>query len=136
MIKEASILGCGWLGGPLASELNNRGWGVKGSTTTSSKLPFLDSFLKSSFLVDIDNLPENIGKFLSSDVLIISLPPKLNRRDKPFEFLEKLVLLRKEVSKSPLTKVLYISSTSVYGENQGKVDEDTTPKPDSIRGEV
>jgi len=136
MIKEASIFGCGWLGVPLASELNKRGWGVKGSTTTPSKRPFLDSFLKASFLVDIDNLPENIGEFLSSDVLIISLPPKLNRRDKPFEFLEKLALFREEVRKSPLTKVLYISSTSVYGENQGKVDEDTAPKPNSVRGEV
>ena len=136
MIKKASLFGCGWLGIPLASKLNKMGWEVKGSTTSPSKLSLLNSLLESSFVIDIDNLPEDIGDFLSSEVLIINIPPKLNKRDQPFEFLEKLTFFRKEVQKSSLVKVLYISSTSVYGENQGKVDEGTVPKPDSVRGEV
>ncbi len=33
-----SVLGCGWLGLPLAEDLIDKGYKVKGSTTTESKL--------------------------------------------------------------------------------------------------
>lgn len=52
---KVSILGCGWLGFPLAKKLIEIGFEVKGSTTTENKLavlksnkiaPYLLSFLK------------------------------------------------------------------------------------------
>ena len=36
--QRISILGCGWLGLPLAKELLDRSFEVKGSTTSSNKL--------------------------------------------------------------------------------------------------
>ena len=38
---QVSILGCGWLGLPLAKALIGEGYTVKGSTTTPAKLNLL-----------------------------------------------------------------------------------------------
>ncbi len=37
---DNSILGCGWLGKPLAVSLLDEGFNVKGSTTSEEKLTF------------------------------------------------------------------------------------------------
>ncbi len=38
MKQNISILGCGWLGKPLALKLNKKGCHIKGSTTSDDKL--------------------------------------------------------------------------------------------------
>ena len=40
---EISIMGCGWLGLPLAAQLVKAGYNVKGSTTTPEKLEVLQA---------------------------------------------------------------------------------------------
>jgi 3-hydroxyisobutyrate dehydrogenase-like beta-hydroxyacid dehydrogenase len=46
-MKQISILGCGWLGFPLAISLVQKGYVVKGSTTSLEKQ---DLFLKNGIL--------------------------------------------------------------------------------------
>jgi len=41
--KQIAVLGCGWLGFPLAISLIEKGYLVKGSTTSESKLSDLKS---------------------------------------------------------------------------------------------
>ena len=41
-MTKISILGCGWLGFPLAKALLSKGLSVKGSTTSSEKLATLE----------------------------------------------------------------------------------------------
>ena len=41
--KKIAILGCGWLGLPLAKSLLSKGYKVKGSTTSESKLEILEN---------------------------------------------------------------------------------------------
>ena len=40
---QVSILGCGWLGLPLAKSLIEKGFSVNGSTTSVEKIPILES---------------------------------------------------------------------------------------------
>ncbi|RYE24983.1 MAG: SDR family NAD(P)-dependent oxidoreductase, partial [Sphingobacteriaceae bacterium] len=49
--KKISILGCGWLGLPLAKLLVAKGWQVKGSTTTFEKLNLLQEAGIEPFLI-------------------------------------------------------------------------------------
>ncbi|WP_321539617.1 NAD(P)-binding domain-containing protein [Flavobacterium piscinae] len=42
-MKQISILGCGWLGMPLAKHLLQKGYSIKGSTTTETKLELLQN---------------------------------------------------------------------------------------------
>ena len=74
-MKIISILGCGWLGKPLAISLISKGFLVKGSTTSDKKLKVLSSDNIIPFLIDISQ--EEINKdFLNSEVLIIAITSK------------------------------------------------------------
>jgi nucleoside-diphosphate-sugar epimerase len=113
--KTISVLGCGWLGKPLAIKLIAEGYTVKGSTTSVNKF---DEFKKNGiqpFLISLEDLTATINDFLTSDVLIIALPSK------NIEGFKNLVQF---IKKSPIKKVLFISSTSVYASNNNVVTED------------
>jgi len=114
--KNISILGCGWLGFPLAVELLKQGFRMHGSTTTLGKLNRLKSHGITPFLVDIEALNREFDQFLSSDVLVIAIPSK------NLESFKKLIA---EIEKSTLRKVVFISSTSVYPNINDGVTEAT-----------
>lgn len=128
-----SLLGCGWLGLPLAKAMIAEGFFVKGSTTTPEKLPALADAGIEPYLLSLTTtaLEGDANGFLANaDVLLIDIPPKLKDGD----LTDKLEVLIPYIEKSGIRNVLFISSISVYGANQGLVTEDTLPEPDSENG--
>ena len=103
-MKNVSILGCGWLGKPLAVSLIKKGFSVKGSTTTISKIDELSSLGIQPFLIDI-GIENQIEDFLNSDILIIAITSK------EVSDFERLIV---RIQKSQVKKVIFISTTSVY----------------------
>ena len=116
MKKEISLLGCGWLGIPLASSLVKKGFAVKGSTTSSDKLEILKSEGVIPYLIDLNDFGNNIFEFLNSEVLIISVPSK------NFNGFKKLI---HQIEISDVKKVVFVSSTSVYDNLNQVVTEET-----------
>ncbi|WP_163517141.1 SDR family oxidoreductase [Gelidibacter japonicus] len=116
MNKYISIIGCGWLGLPLAIELFKHGYTVKGSTTSADKmevfkkegiLPFLVSISEAGITGSIvDCLKE-------SEILIVNIPPGL-RKNPEADFVKQMEMLCKYIERSTVKNVLYISSTAVY----------------------
>lgn len=142
-MKQISILGCGWLGLPLAKALIINGFSVKGSTTSEEKLSTLKSFGIDPFLISLDSKSINgdIEDFLiGSETLIIDIPPQLRRKNDNSStvhekvFVEKIKTLIPYIEKSTLENVLFVSSTSVYGKANGTITEETIPKPDTESG--
>lgn len=140
---KISLLGCGWLGLPLAKKLIQQGNFVNGSTTSESKLPVLEKAGINSFLVVLDatTISNSITSFLAdSTVLIIDIPPKLQRSKTavsvPIEnyFVAKIKNLISFIEKSNIKKVLFISSTSVYGDQNEYITEETLPNPATESG--
>lgn len=109
-IKTISILGSGWLGLPLAGHFVSKGNHVKISTRSESRLQHLSSLKAEPFIIDIDNLPNNLHNFLQTDILIINIPSKN---------INGFSNLLKEIEKADIEKVIFVSSTSVY-ENTNK----------------
>lgn len=114
--QRISILGCGWLGAPLALELIRKGHIVFGSTTSQNKLSKLESNGIKPFLIDISNKTIDISKFLLSDILVIAITSKS---------IEDFKNLISKIEKSQLRKILFISSTSVYSNINKVVTEET-----------
>ncbi|WP_424493011.1 NAD(P)-binding domain-containing protein [Salinimicrobium sp. GXAS 041] len=113
---KISILGCGWLGLPLAKELLQKGHFVKGSTTSPEKLTVLASEGINPYLITVssEKISGDIQNFLAkTDVLIVDIPPGL-RKDPEVDFEGKMERLVKEVEVSEVKKLLFISSTSDY----------------------
>ncbi|REG92186.1 NAD(P)H-binding protein [Flavobacterium aquicola] len=140
-MKQISILGCGWLGLPLAKALLLNGFSAKGSTTSESKLSTLKTLGIDPFLISLDSKNTNgkVDDFLyGSETLVIDIPPQLNRKnnDSSIEkiFVEKIKNLIPHIEKSDVKNVLFVSSTSVYGEANGIITEETLPRPDTESG--
>lgn len=113
---DISIMGCGWLGLPLARLFVQLGYRVNGSTTTSEKLDFLRQDGISPYLLDLadaDFDEQALRDFLQADVLILNIPPKL-RSDGGEGYLHQMRLLLSALRLSPVSRVLFVSSTSVY----------------------
>lgn len=119
MNKHISIIGCGWLGLPLAEALVKNGYYVKGSTTSSDKIERLKKAGIMPFIVSIseEEITGSIDDCLKdSEILIINIPPGL-RNNPEADFVKRMGLLCKHIENSEIKKVLYVSSTSVYEED-------------------
>ncbi len=123
MKDKISILGCGWLGKPLAISLIKKGFTVKGSTTSEEKLREFQEIGITPFLISLDYLMHNISAFLESEILIVALPSK------DIEGFRNLI---GHIEKSPVKKVIFISSTSVYGNSEEIVTEESETLPSAL----
>lgn len=129
-----SILGCGWLGLPLAKALIAEGYTIKGSTTTPAKIDLLNVAGIEPFLISLsESGPEgDITDFLEGlEVLIIDVPPKAKSGE---SYTAKIKNLIPHIEQSGTKKVLFVSSTSVYADDNSIVTEDTVPNPDTESG--
>lgn len=124
-------MGCGWLGLPLAISFIEDGHKVHGSTTSQEKI---EQLKKERIVPTLISLTEkkiqgNIEKFLQDvDTMIINVPPKLRGGGKE-NYVKKIQLLHQEIKKASIRNIIFVSSTSVYGDLDGKVTESTSPKP-------
>jgi nucleoside-diphosphate-sugar epimerase len=135
-MTQISILGCGWLGLPLAKTLLENGFSVNGSTTSQEKLSVLQNSGIQPFLIALseDKTEGNLTGFLeNSKILIIDVPPKLRGTEKE-NFVSKIKNVIPFIEKSHVENVLFISSTSVYGEDNLVVTEETELNPDTESG--
>lgn len=145
MNKKISILGCGWLGLPLAKSLLSKGYKVKGSTTSESKLDVLENSGIPPFQIQLEEhqIIGTIEDFLKeTDVLVIDIPPGLRREvstSLEMTFVNKIKKIIPYIEKSGIQKVIFVSSTSVYGDSNNfttslEVTEETKPNPDTESG--
>jgi nucleoside-diphosphate-sugar epimerase len=136
-----TILGCGWFGLPLAKSLLSKGYNVKGSTTSATKLKTLKEAEIIPFQIQLNEqeIIGNISDFLhETDVLIIAIPPGLRKEilSSEMTFMNKMKTLIPYIEKSGIQKVLLVSSTSVYGDRFPIVEytESTQTHPDTESG--
>jgi len=131
-----SILGCGWYGKALAKELLQKSIIVKGSTTSAEKLDGLRAIGISPYAVQVnaDQIKYD-ADFLKCDVLVISIPPGL-KKGEGAAYLPKVKHVIEAVLQKSIQKVIYISSTGVYGDNNKTVTEDDAPNPDNESGKI
>jgi nucleoside-diphosphate-sugar epimerase len=132
--QEVSILGCGWYGLALAKKLVVNGYQVKGSTTTPEKYISLKDHGILPYLVSFQDCDESFdSEFFDSPTLIICIPPKRNSAEQ-HTFLSKIEKIAKAASLAQVSHIIFISSTSVYGDLNAGVDENTIPQPDTDSG--
>lgn len=138
MVRDTiGIIGIGWLGLPLATAFIAEGYVVKGSTTSAAKIDTFKSEGIIPYHIEIseDEITGEIDNFLKDvTYLIINVPPGLRGEGPKESYVKKMQLLHQEVRKSTIKHILFVSSTSVYGDVTGDVDEETVPRPTSESG--
>ena len=107
-----SILGCGWLGLPLARQLVQQGHQIKGSTTSQEKIEVMKSIGIIPYLIKLTEEKPQWVDFLKTDVLVITIPVK---EIKPFKYLIKTL--------ASTVKIIYTSSTAIYLPSKEPINE-------------
>ncbi|BAX82231.1 Rossmann-fold NAD(P)-binding domain-containing protein [Labilibaculum antarcticum] len=113
--KTISILGCGWLGLPLAKFFIKNGYSVKGSTPTPEKISILaeNGIIPYRILLNPEINTDFDADFFNSEIIVVNFPPK--RREDIEEFHpQQFKALIEQVRLSSIKKLIFISSTSVY----------------------
>ncbi|MGB3776345.1 MAG: NAD(P)H-binding protein [Leeuwenhoekiella sp.] len=134
-MSKIAIAGMGWLGIPLARTLQDLGHLVKGSTTSASKQQKLKQSGVDAYVMKIseDQVTGNPSDFLEDmEVLIVLIPPGL-RKDTGHSHALRMLQLLKTVETSTVKKVILVSSTGVYDDSQGHVDDTIVPQPQTIK---
>lgn len=134
-MSKISIVGCGWLGLPLAKRLIEEGHDVKGSTTRLERVAELEAIGVHTFQLKAENgVWKGVGliDFLRCDILIIAIPPGTKRNPESSHAEEMKALMQVVLdSKINIHKVIYISSTSVYkNSNRIVVESDIVTEAD------
>jgi len=131
-----SILGCGWFGLALAKALVKEGITVKGSTTSAEKMELLSAEGVQPHLVQIDADSQTFDpEFFQCDILIISIPPRF-RKGEAADYLPKIKSIVHAIEQAGIIKVIYTSSTGVYGDHNSEVNEHKEPLPDTESGKI
>jgi len=134
-ITHISILGCGWLGTFLAKAWLKNGAIVNGSVRDEAIFPSLAAQGIRPFRVNVDEtgISANAKAFWNCDILVVSIPPSRNERVmEVYPRLAEQVVA--EVKRRSIPRVVFISSTSVYPETGGEVNEETSGQPEKPSG--
>lgn len=120
MKRKICVIGCGWLGFPLAKSLFKKGYRVSGSTTSPEKISVLNSSNIQGFLIQIssEGIIGDIKDCLAEcETLIVNIPPGL-RKNPEANYVKQMQFLIPFVEDSSVKNVLFVSSTSVYDDTE------------------
>jgi len=129
--KCISILGCGWLGLPLAKQLLKEGYEVKGSTTHEHKIEEMQNAGIEPYVVSISDTCMYVSnkEFFNSEILFINFPPRRIENIESYYPMQIKQLLG-YIRPMPIEKILFAGSTSVYP-NTGEMVDETCTQPAS-----
>jgi len=138
-MKTISILGCGWLGFPLAKRLVKEGHKVNGAVRSENKLLTLHAEGITPFQLELlpgTELNPYWRTFLSCQILVIAIPPGTRHNPEGTHEKQMRTLLHLLNSLASQPYVIYVSSTSVYplhlpvGEETTEITDDNTGHKD------
>ena len=138
-MKKVAIVGLGWLGMPLAMSLAARGWQVTGSKTTldgveAARMSGIESYslrLEPELVCE----PDDLDALMDADALVITLPARSSGPGEAF-YLQAMQELVDSALAYRIPRIIFTSSTSVYGDAQGIVKEGTPRNPVTASGRV
>ncbi|RTQ51536.1 SDR family oxidoreductase [Hymenobacter gummosus] len=110
-----AVLGCGWLGLPLARTLAAAGHAVAGSTTTPAKLPALEAAGLRPHLLQLGGATaaDAAPLLAGAEVLVVSVPPFRAATDRS-AYAALQPVAEALTAHETLRRVVFISSTGVY----------------------
>ncbi|MFT6270338.1 MAG: nucleoside-diphosphate-sugar epimerase [Alphaproteobacteria bacterium] len=126
------IMGLGWLGRALAETLLRYGANVSGSVTTTQKQQDLQFQSFSTDIFDLykpisiqhTNNKQALATRFKNATLILNIPPGRKNVNKAL-FIPSMLTLIDYAMSHGLHKLVFISTTSVFGEQYGTVDNNT-----------
>ncbi|WP_439287211.1 SDR family NAD(P)-dependent oxidoreductase [Lonepinella sp. BR2357] len=125
-MRTVAIVGLGWFGLPLACDLRNLGWKVKGSKRTHEGVEEMRLWRLETYQLrlepEINADPDELTALLSVDSLVINIPPSDYFFDAE-SYTQGIENLVNEALLCGVNHIIFISSTSVLPMQSGRFDE-------------
>ena len=143
-IPTVMLCGCGWLGQPLGLKLRQVPINVYGTTTRIEQLPILaaQGIDPIEFVLDKTDVANTVYSsslltaFTHTDDIVVNIPPgRRHLHASPFIAGIKQ-LIQHAKNQNPNINIVFVSTTSVFGEMTGDVDEDTPVTPVTASGKA
>ncbi len=126
--QPISVLGGGWLGLPLAQYLQAQGYEMGVSRTTAAGVLKTIQLGLNTFMIELAAAtPLSDNAFWHAPTLLITVPPQRGKSEG--EQLAQFERLIERARASGVRQVLYISSTSVYADDEQLATEHVAPAP-------
>jgi nucleoside-diphosphate-sugar epimerase len=133
--QRISVLGGGWLGLPLAQYLAAQGYAVQVSRTTTAGVQQVRELGLGAQEVNLaTEAPLTDSPFWQVPTMLIAVPPQAGQP--AATQVAQYQRLAERLRASGVEHVLYVSSTSVYGETNAEVTEATPLAPQKPGGQV
>lgn len=132
------IIGAGWFGAALADKLC-ASHQVIGTKTTQSGVEALKNKPWKTVRLNLDEKMDvdASAAVFSTDALVVNVPPPRRAENPEHVYLDRMRQIAEGIAHfQTIQKVLFISSTGVFGESQQHADEFTTPAPDRTAGRI
>lgn len=127
--QRVAIVGCGWLGLPLAKQLTQSGFQIVGTVRSTSKIETLKKQGVECLPLELGKLQSNTLKTLTNcDTWVLNIPSGRRTVD-PDVFAKQMIELITYAKDCAVEHLIFISTTSVYGEQEGRINENSTLKP-------
>lgn len=131
-MNSISIIGAGWLGMALARQLQQKGHNI---VLAKRQQADVTALLNQGWQAETFTLGEDIPFALCANTAVVNIPPK-RRTVNPSEFTKHMCALFDTLIENGTQHIIFISTTSVYGEQQGKLDQDSDTKPTTDSGKA
>ena len=116
---QIAVVGCGWLGFPLAKSFVDKGHIVYGSTTHVSKISLLSEANINPVIWSLDVPLKELSFLEGIDILVLNIPPSKTKDDQ-ITYSDALKYFGAYLNEN--TNVLFVSTTGVYPDEIGIAD--------------
>lgn len=141
--QSLHIMGLGWLGLPLAKQLHEQGMRISGTVTSKEKQKKLlsegidaDTFdLYTPFSTQYKSNKTLIKRRFNNASLVLNIPPGRQQFNKD-KYVSSMLNLIDVAMEAGLKKLIFISTTSVYGNESGTITNTSLLKPSTDSGKA
>lgn len=119
-MEKIGIIGCGWLGFPLAQHFIQKNYSVNGTSTSESKSLLFTEHHIQHFTFHLGT-PIEATFFEDLDYIVLSLP--VSSKNAFSDYAELVAQIQRD--KAHKSRIVFTSSTSVYNQFEGVIDEET-----------
>ncbi|CCW29498.1 NAD-dependent epimerase/dehydratase family protein [Xenorhabdus nematophila] len=134
-MRKISIIGLGWLGMSLAQALQSSGMQVVGSKTTTDGVEAACKCGIDCYLLNLNPQiiceADDIDQLMSVDVLVVMLPVS-GIDGSEGGYIKAVQLIVDTALSYSVPRIIFTSSTSVYGSSSGHLNEDNPLYPETL----
>ncbi|MCC2617863.1 NAD-dependent epimerase/dehydratase family protein [Aestuariibacter halophilus] len=136
MQHTLTFCGCGWLGQHAIAPFQHKGFSLRGTRQQQTDADVLsDHGVQGiTFSLEAQWSAPQLQRILNVDTLILNIPPGRKRSDWNSYIRHMCALI--DHCRSTDTRVLFVSTTAVYGEIQGVVTEHSPSQPVTASGQA